>query len=200
MVRELLSDSSWNVAGQYRYDVFGQPNTTSALGNRFMFTGREYDKQWGIGLYYYRARYYKPSIGRFLQTDPTKYGDGMNMYSYVHNNAINVKDPMGLDSPGCNFPGGDWGNHCMRRCCAKHDECYHIGDGKGKSCTAGSWCPFSPRPECKKCNDDVVKCVLTHLICDWKDTPEDYFGRKCGGKDYGYGGRKGKDGDGPCVH
>jgi RHS repeat-associated protein len=35
--------------------------------NPFMFTGRQFDVE--TGLYYYRARYYNPYIGRFLQTD-----------------------------------------------------------------------------------------------------------------------------------
>jgi RHS repeat-associated protein len=37
----------------------------SEVGNPYMFTGRNYDSE--TGLYYYRARYYKPAIGRFLQ-------------------------------------------------------------------------------------------------------------------------------------
>jgi RHS repeat-associated protein len=61
----------------YSYDVFGKPTirnaqggilTTSAFGNRYMFTGREWEPE--TGLYYYRARYYKAEIGRFLQPDP----------------------------------------------------------------------------------------------------------------------------------
>jgi len=59
-----------------------------------MFTGREFDKD--TGLYYYRARYYNPEIGRFLQTDPIGYGDGMNMYRYCGNNPISFLDPWGL--------------------------------------------------------------------------------------------------------
>ena len=60
-----LTDSSGDTVEVYEYGVYGQVGATDANHpNRFLFTGREYDKE--TGLYYYRARYYNPQIGRFL--------------------------------------------------------------------------------------------------------------------------------------
>ncbi len=59
-----------------------------------MFTGRRFDLE--TGLYYYRARYYNPYIGRFLQTDPIGYSDSINWYNYCRSNPINCLDPTGL--------------------------------------------------------------------------------------------------------
>ena|SRR5215469_1902567 len=49
-------------------------------------------------LYYYRARYYDPSAGRFLGEDPIRFvGSGFNFYAYAGNAAANFIDPSGLD-------------------------------------------------------------------------------------------------------
>jgi len=72
-----LSDAGGDTVQVYEYDVYGQAAASDPNHpNRFMFTGREFDAE--TGLYYYRARYYNAAIGRFLQTDPIGYGDGMN--------------------------------------------------------------------------------------------------------------------------
>ena len=56
-------------------------------------------REWGqeTGLYYYRARYYDPNIGRFLSEDPVRLTGGINFYTYVFNSPPNAIDPMGLD-------------------------------------------------------------------------------------------------------
>jgi RHS repeat-associated protein len=58
------------------------------------FTGREWDPE--TGLYYYRARYYDPSIGRFLSEDPIGLEGGVNYFRYVGNNPVTATDPDGL--------------------------------------------------------------------------------------------------------
>ena len=48
-------------------------------------------------VYYYRARYYDPEIGRFISEDPLGFEAGINFYAYVNNNPINFNDPFGKD-------------------------------------------------------------------------------------------------------
>jgi RHS repeat-associated protein len=78
----------------YRYDAFGGLEATSgSFDSTYTFTGRELDRS---GLYYYRARYYLPEIGRFLSPDPLGLAGGINPYAYVGNNPVNFTDPFGL--------------------------------------------------------------------------------------------------------
>jgi RHS repeat-associated protein len=91
-----MTNSSGTVVQLYEYSVYGQVAASDAdHPNRFMFTGREFDKD--TGLYYYRARYYHPEIGRFLQTDPVGYDAGLNLHGYCGNNPIIRIDPFGRD-------------------------------------------------------------------------------------------------------
>jgi len=77
----------------YTYGPFGATTVNGASTNPVQFTGREND---GNNLYYYRARYYNPSHGRFLAEDPLEFGGGdLNLYAYVFNNPINFVDPFG---------------------------------------------------------------------------------------------------------
>jgi RHS repeat-associated protein len=70
-------------------------------GRRIVFsTGREND---GTGLYYYRARYYSPTLQRFLGEDPIGFAGGdVNLYAYVGNNPLRWRDPMGF-RPGDSY-------------------------------------------------------------------------------------------------
>lgn len=93
-----LTDGTGATAERYRYSPFGESGDASPLGNPYRYTSRRLDDE--TGLYYYRARYYSASLGRFLQPDPIGYGDGLNMYAYVGNDPLNFVDPLGLYSIG----------------------------------------------------------------------------------------------------
>ena len=90
----VLADAAGTVQTQYTYEPFGATTATGApSANAFQFTGREND---GTGLYYYRARYYHPSLGRFISEDPLGFGGGdANFYAYTFNSPTNLTDPDG---------------------------------------------------------------------------------------------------------
>jgi RHS repeat-associated protein len=90
-----LSESPGSIASSYSYQPFGATTTGGAAStSTYQFTGREND---GTGLYYSRARYYSPTLQRFISQDPIGFAGGdSNLYAYVANNPITMIDPFGL--------------------------------------------------------------------------------------------------------
>ena len=100
---EAITNSAGNVVESYRYDVYGKPTiydasgnptNSSTIGNKFLFTGQEYDSATASYRFFYRN--YSPETGNFNQRDPLHYKDGMGLYQYVGNNPANGVDMLGL--------------------------------------------------------------------------------------------------------
>ena len=100
-----LTDNAGVAQSEYSYGAFGDTAQTGAdSSHSAQYTGREND---ATGLYYYRARYYSPSLQRFISEDPVRFrGGDVNFYAYVKNDPMNFIDPMGLsqESPEKEFP------------------------------------------------------------------------------------------------
>ena len=95
-----MTNSSGAVQERYAYTAYGVPTianasgtvlTTSAINNRYMYTGREWDNV--IGQYYYRARMYDAGLGRFCSRDPIGYRGGENLYGNYF--GLPLVDPSG---------------------------------------------------------------------------------------------------------
>jgi RHS repeat-associated protein len=87
-----VSNSAGSVIALNSYDEYGIPQSTNQ--GRFQYTGQTWLPE--VGLYYYKARMYSPTLGRFMQTDLLGYEYGMNWYAYVGGDPVNFSDPSGL--------------------------------------------------------------------------------------------------------
>ena len=88
-----LTNSAGAISTSYSYEPYGNTTATGTTSsNALQYTGREND---GDGLYYYRARYYSPTYGRFISEDPIRLLGGTNLYGYADGNPIDYYDPTG---------------------------------------------------------------------------------------------------------
>jgi RHS repeat-associated protein len=111
-----LTNQSGVVVERYRYDTYGNRTVLAADGvttravssynQQVGFTGRYLDKE--TGLWFFRARYYSGSLGRFIGRDPLGYVDGMGLYAAYF---VPTKlDPKGLKTLG------DYSAACIKKC------------------------------------------------------------------------------------
>ncbi|MBN1593085.1 MAG: RHS repeat-associated core domain-containing protein [Candidatus Coatesbacteria bacterium] len=101
-----ILDENETVKTTYSYDAFGDPTATYHSGQldcMYRFTGRVYDG--AMGNYFYRARYYNQSLGRFFSRDPIF--SLQSLYAYCGNSPTNFTDPFGLheNADGTHEPG-----------------------------------------------------------------------------------------------
>jgi len=170
-----LTDNAGAVETKYSYDSYGSTTTSGEPSdNPFQYTGREND---GMGLYYYRARYFSPELQRFISEDPIGIGGGINFFAYVGNNPINYRDSLGLmlwnpvGPEGCKYykdrcnecGGGTTGDAYS---CAVYQCCKDFGYDPTVNCIRGcliKWdkekCSKLPEPGRSKCRREA------HIYC-----------------------------------
>jgi RHS repeat-associated protein len=90
-----LTDSAGAVVRQTQYGPFGETETTSGTQDvALKWKARERDA--ATDLYYMRARWYDPQVGRFVSEDPIGLSGGINPYAFAGDDPVNYSDPSGL--------------------------------------------------------------------------------------------------------
>lgn len=101
---QLLTDKDQNVVWQANYKPFGEAIiTTETIENNLRFAGQYFDAE--SGLHYNYHRYYDPSLGRYITSDPIGLEGGLNTYAYVGSNPLNSIDPLGLKTYSAGLGG-----------------------------------------------------------------------------------------------
>jgi RHS repeat-associated protein len=164
------TDSSGAATERYAYTAYGLPTitdgsgtvrTSSAIGNRYTYTGREWDGV--LGLYHYRARMFEATVGRFCSRDPIGYeGRQLNIYEFVDASPLVSLDPSGKRKVCCKnrFMGivemecadGNTARECCSDLvieavdapCERRQNCWKSGSAKVAGCSLIVAAPTDP--------------------------------------------------------
>jgi RHS repeat-associated protein len=92
-----LTDENQAIVWQAAYTPFGKATIlTNTVENNIRFPGQYYDQETGLNYNYFR--YYDPSLGRYITSDPIGLAGGINTYAYVGGNPLVYSDPNGLNA------------------------------------------------------------------------------------------------------
>ncbi|MEZ5541092.1 MAG: phospholipase A2 [Pseudomonadota bacterium] len=135
----VMTDAAGGVVWRATYDPFGSAVLEpSKVELNVRFPGQYYDQETGLHYNYYR--YYDPSTGRYITSDPIGLEGGINTYLYAKANPVRFVDPTGLVCTG--VPDNPFGFN-FAPCCQGHDDCYG-GCGKNR----------------KECDKKFYECLL----------------------------------------
>jgi RHS repeat-associated protein len=151
-------DTSGNIVGQKGQFPNGEDWYMSTLSNRHFTTyARDAESANDNALH----RFYVNRLARFSTTDPVPGGggnpQGFNLYSYVHNDPVNHRDPAGREWEDCDAwlgcGGSDGGPSLPPDCVDDFINCAGCGAGalfEGAPCPSNEPTPEPPppTPEC----------------------------------------------------
>ena len=93
-----LANSAGSLTDTYQFDAFGnQIASTGTTPNNFLYSGEQFDSS--TSLYQLRARWYRPTLGRFIARDPVEGRKclplTLNPYAYAMDDPVDKVDPTG---------------------------------------------------------------------------------------------------------
>lgn len=146
-------DEAGAVIGYEEYYPFGATSfragstATDVSVRRYRYIGKERDEE--TALYYCGARYYAAWLGRWTSRDPAGMPDGTNVYQYVRNNPVLLKDPTGTEAkaspelvnPEIVVPGRFTGQETQEQIRAQYGESgvFYKGDAVWDENTRSWW-------------------------------------------------------------
>ena len=92
----LATDNSGRIVWRWEGEAFGGAAVTAGVEVEInlRFPGQYFDQE--TGWFYNWNRYYDPSTGRYITSDPIGLAGGLNTYAYVGANPLLYTDPLGL--------------------------------------------------------------------------------------------------------